>query len=206
MTTKIEIYNKITQKARIVEYDYHNKSNFELITKVISDYENSPYSSRRSDNLKNVVANYEATLEDATLDYIRKSITKLSDIKQNHFSCQIPIHDIAIDNALASQPKVTNEIPSELVEYFSRVIQKMTEYDFETFLDLIWNFEPLVALVVQPAVILALGYQLFAASAKILCGELGGLKEIIKRSLMLLSKNSIKDSLALTVMSFNRFS
>lgn len=75
----------------------------------------------------------------------------------------------------------------------------MTSLDFEVFVELLSNLEPLLSLTIQPAVISALGYKLFAVSFKVLCGEMKGLKEVVKQSLQMLNKHVIRDALASSV-------
>jgi len=175
---KIELYNRITNKTRIVDYNYYQNTDFETCSHLHFS-NSSTYEENRAALVKDMFSKYEARTNMA------EHLSDLNEIKEVYFDSTRTFENEGFEDSLLAD-NTTNSFPEDLIDCLSQIINRMSETDFGSFVNLAFNFEPLTLIVAEPVFIAAIGYSLFSSCVKFL-HETGNFLALIKKSLFSLN-------------------
>lgn len=193
MQAKVEVFNLISQKTRIENLKKYNVTDFDIISKFIPSADNCSYPERRSKLIVSLVERLRSNcIEDTT--QIDSYIDQIGYLKNKYFNVGRLIDYHSLDSELLSVTHQSASFPQKLINFMFTIIEKIDLLDFQSFSELIYLIEPLLNVVMQPAVISALGYKAFASCVSLLYKP-GGLQNLVIKAFHEISKLNIRDFL-----------
>ena len=205
METKISSYYRILKSSHELsrfdmEYWFNDRFDFDNVlarVPLVPDY----YTERRD-----LIERYCNKLDFLGTWLFERSVRDITMIKNTYFDFSGRVDTKELYIAILRHDFNYDDFPEPLVTFMRNIVESMTNEHFSLFLHYVMNerFEPLMTVVFQPPIILAIGYPLFISSLKVLHNR-KGFRDLIAAAMNVRPKVFKVDIVALPIPFISSF-